>query len=113
MKPIHLEPALKILEPSGKELSPVKERTMYPDQFPILLRERLQGRSVVEVAEYLGIRPGDVHRLLQGQWRPSKEICRRMGLRVVYAITDDSAAAGLPDGSSTGFEETGKRQFRN
>jgi hypothetical protein len=86
MKHPLLDPGLKILEPSGKELSPVKERTMYPAQFPILLRERLQGRSVVEVAEYLGIKPGDVLRLLQGQWRPSKEICRRMGLKIVYAI---------------------------
>ncbi len=61
---------------------------MYPAQFPILLRERLQGKSVAEVAEYLGIPPKDVNRLLAGHWRPTKGICKKMGLKVVYAPVD-------------------------
>ncbi len=61
---------------------------MYPAQFPILLRERLQGKSVAEVAEYLGIPPKDVNRLLAGHWRPTKGICKKMGLNVVYALVD-------------------------
>lgn len=80
----------RILEPSTQELSPVREATMYPAQFPILLRERLQGKSVAEAAEYLGIPPKDVNRLLAGHWRPTKGICKKMGLKVVYALSEQS-----------------------
>ena len=78
----------RILEPSPQKLVPVKEATIYPAQFPILLRERLQGKSVAEVAEVLGIPPNDVNRLLAGHWRPTKGICRKMGLKVVYALVE-------------------------
>jgi len=83
-----LESADRVLEPSAQKLVPVKEATIYAAQFPILLRERLQGKSVAEVAEYLGVPPKDVNRLLAGQWRPTKGICRKMGLKVVYALTE-------------------------
>jgi hypothetical protein len=85
----------RILEPSAQGLSPVKETTIYPAQFPILLRERLQGQSVAEVAEYLGVPPEQVNRLLAGHWRPTKGICRKMGLKVVYALAE-LPAAGNP-----------------
>jgi hypothetical protein len=88
MKRNHEEPSLRVLEPTGKQLAPVRELTIYPSQFPILLRERMRGQSVAEVAEFFGIKPADVIRILEGTWRPSKEICRRMGLKVVYAIAD-------------------------
>jgi hypothetical protein len=78
----------RILEPSSQRLSPVKETTIYPAQFPILLRDRLQGKSVAEVAEYLGVPPEQVTRLLAGHWRPTKGICRKMGLKVVYALAE-------------------------
>lgn len=65
---------------------------MYPAQFPILLRERLQGKSVAEAAEFLGVRPDAVIRLLAGEWRPSKAICNKMGLKVVYALTEPPRA---------------------
>jgi hypothetical protein len=78
----------QILEPSAQRLSPVREATIYPEQFPILLRERLQGKSVAEVAAYLGIPPEQVTRLLAGHWRPTKGICRKMGLKVVYALAE-------------------------
>jgi hypothetical protein len=78
----------RILEPGTQSLSPVKETTIYPAQFPILLRERLQGKSVAEVAEYLGVPPKDVNRLLAGHWRPTKGICQKMGLKVVYALSE-------------------------
>ncbi|MFZ0304897.1 MAG: hypothetical protein WAL75_19550 [Terracidiphilus sp.] len=80
----------RILEPSDQKLAPVREATIYPAQFPILLRERLQGKSVAETAEYLGIPPKDVNRLLAGHWLPTKGICRKMGLKVVYALTEQS-----------------------
>jgi hypothetical protein len=83
-----IERADRILEPSGQKLASVKETTMYPAQFPILLRERLQGKTVAEAAEFLGIPPKDVNRLLGGHWRPSKAICNKMGLKVVYALTE-------------------------
>jgi hypothetical protein len=87
-----VETADRILKPSAQGLSPVKETTIYPAQFPILLRERLQGKSVAEVAEYLGIPPEQVNRLLAGHWRPTKGICRKMGLKVVYALTEQPGA---------------------
>lgn len=88
MKAIHIDPSQRIVEATGKPLSPVKEQTLYPAQFPILLRERMQGRTVAQVAEHLGIRANDVIRMLEGSWRPSKEICRRMGIKTVYAIAE-------------------------
>lgn len=87
-----IETVNRILEPSGQKLAPVTETTMYPAQFPVLLRERLQGKTVTEAADFLGIRPGDVNRLLAGQWRPSKAICNRMGLKMVYALTEPPRA---------------------
>lgn len=78
----------RILEPSPQTLIPVKEATIYPSQFSILLRERLQGKSVAEVAEYLGVPPEQVNRLLAGHWRPTKGICKKMGLKVVYALAE-------------------------
>jgi hypothetical protein len=88
-----VDPSTRILEPSGHSLTPVKEATIYPAQFPILLRERLKGKSVAEVAEYLGVPPGQVNRLLAGHWRPTKGICAKMGLTVVYALAEAPKAA--------------------
>ncbi len=88
MKQLQIDPAQRIVEATGKPLSPVKEQTMDPAQFPILLRERLQGKSVAEATGFLGVRPDAVNRLLADQWRPSKAICRRIGLKVVYALTE-------------------------
>ena|ERR1019366_8111296 len=59
--------------------APVREATIYPTQFPILLRERLQGKSVAEVAEFLDVPPEQVNRLLAGHWRPTKGICKKDG----------------------------------
>lgn len=82
----------RILEPSPQKLAPVRETTIYAAQFPILLRDRLQGKSVAEAAEVLGIPPKDVNRLLAGHWRPTKGICRKMGLKVVYALAEPPGA---------------------
>ena len=78
---------LRRLEPASQKLSPAREATFYPAQFPIFLREQMQGKSILEVAEFFGIPPEQVIRLLAGEWKPSKEICRKMGLKVVYALT--------------------------
>jgi len=82
----------RILEPSGQTLAPVRETTIYPAEFPIPLRERLQGKSVAEAAEVLGVPPEQVNRLLAGHWRPTKGICRKMGLKVVCAMTEQPGA---------------------
>jgi len=87
-----VETADRILESSAQRLSPVRETTIYPAQFPILLRERLQGKSVAEVADFLGVPPEQIHRLLAGHWRPTKGICRKMGLKVVYALTEQPSS---------------------
>jgi hypothetical protein len=78
----------RVLQPSPHKLAPITEITFYPAQFPILLRERMQGRTVGEAAAILEIPVDQFVRLLEGQWKPSKEICRRMGLRPVYAICE-------------------------
>lgn len=71
----------RILEPSAQKLVPVKEAIIYPAQFPILLRERLQGRSVAEVADYLGIPQKDVNRLLAAHKGHLQEDGPKGGLR--------------------------------
>ncbi len=76
-----------VLEPSGGEIMGVAEPTMYPSEFPIFLKRQLQGCTVDEVAQRLEIAPEHVQKLLEGQWRPSKAICKKMGLKAVYAIT--------------------------
>ncbi len=78
----------RTIEPSGQNLAPVKEATIYPTQFPILLRERLQGMTVAEAADFLGILPEQFNRILAGHWRPSKSIREKMGLKVVYALAE-------------------------
>lgn len=86
-----MEIATPILESTGNPLSPVREQTIYPAQFPILLRQRLQGKSIAQAAELLDIPPEHVERLLAGLWRPSKRIRRKMGLEVVYALAEPPA----------------------
>src|ERR1017187_6820424 len=56
---MRVESSNRILEPSAQKPTPVKETTLYPAQFSVLLRERLQGRSVAEVAEF--VRPHSFH----------------------------------------------------
>lgn len=80
----------RIVEASAKPLSAVTETTFYPSQFPILLRDRMQGKSVAEVAEFLGVPTDQVNRLLAGQWQPTKDICKKMGLKVVYALSEQT-----------------------
>jgi hypothetical protein len=95
VKQNRIELSQRILEPGAKQLSPVRETTLYPAQFPILLRERMEGKTIPEAAECLGLPPNQFVRLLEGQWRPSKEICRRMGLKIVYAISDQEDASAI------------------
>ena len=96
MKRIQADPSQMIVEATGKPLSPVKEQTVYPAQFPILLRERMQGRTIAEVADHLGVKVMDAIRLLEGSWRPSKEIRRRMGIKTVYAMAEPPSTATGP-----------------
>lgn len=64
----------------------VTEPTIYPEDFPIFLRCLYPDRTVDQVASILGTSPEHAQRLLEGQWRPSKEIRRRMGIKTVYAL---------------------------
>lgn len=89
--PVPAEP--KVLQPSGKHLMPVKEGTMYPEQFPIWLRERLQGLTHAQAAAQLEIPTEQLERLLDGHWKPSKAICRKIGLKMVYAVTEKRESA--------------------
>jgi hypothetical protein len=92
------------LESSDKALTAVTEPTMYPSDFPILLRERFKGHTAAYVATVLQVPEEHVHKLLDGQWRPTKGICQRMGLKRVYAIAQHGAVSqrstsGSPDAS--------------
>jgi hypothetical protein len=82
-----------VLQPSGRRLTPVKERTVYPEQVPILLRELLQGQTIREAAESLGIDCDVLVRVLEGSWRPPKSLRERLGLRIAYVVPEDLTEA--------------------
>jgi hypothetical protein len=50
-----IQGANRTLTPSPQRLTPVKESTLYPEQFPILLRERMQGMTITDAADALEI----------------------------------------------------------
>jgi hypothetical protein len=77
-----------IVELSGRAISPVTDPLMYASDFPIFLRQRMRGKTVDEVAGLLDVPAEHVLKLLGGEWRPTKAICKKMGLRMVYAVTD-------------------------
>ncbi len=44
---------------------------------------------MAEVADLLSVPPAQVVKLLAaGHWKPTKDICRKMGLKVVYALSE-------------------------
>jgi hypothetical protein len=80
-----------VIEPSEKKLDEVTEPTIYPAQFSILFRERMQGQTIEQAAAQLQVSPQFVERIVEGTWRPSEAICKKMGLKVVYAISEPPA----------------------
>ena len=52
-----------------------------------------QGKSVGEVSDILNIAPEHVVKLLAGEWKPTKDICRKMGLKVAYALIEKTPSA--------------------
>ena|ERR1035441_1212324 len=75
-----------VLEYDGSQLTRVAEPTMYPSEFPVFLRKQLEGRTVTEAASLLEISPVHVRKLLDGHWRPSRQLCRKLGLKTVYTV---------------------------
>jgi hypothetical protein len=88
-----IDSADAVLQPTGRRLTPVKERTVYPEQFPILLREILQGQTIREAADSLGIDCDVLVRVLDGSWRPPKSLRERLGLRIAYIVPKDLTEA--------------------
>jgi hypothetical protein len=103
MKKKHVQDFSAILEPAG-QLAPVQGVTFDPEQFPVFLRDRLQGKTIAEAADFLGITPKDCTRLIAGQWRPSERICRLMGLRVAYTACRPVAEPSVTPGARVRLE---------
>jgi hypothetical protein len=91
MKPVQIDLSEKVIQPSGNHLVPVREATIYPAQASHYLRDQLQGQSVVEAAGRLGVKASDLVRMLDGTWKPTKDVCQKLGLTMVYAITEAPA----------------------
>lgn len=77
-----------LIESTDEELPRVIETTMYQCDFPIYLRRRFQGCTLAELAIALKVPESHASRYLDGQWRPSKAVCRLLGLKTVYAFSD-------------------------
>ena len=82
----HLNSLERIIEPGEAHLSPVKEATIYPTQTADYLHNKMQGKTVEEAAKALGIKVPELVQILDRRWRPSKLVCERLGLKVVYAL---------------------------
>lgn len=78
----------QLLKASAQPLRPVVETTFYPSDFPAFLRKRMDGKTLPEVAAELEVPLKDFLRLLNGDWRPGKRVCKKLRLKVVYAIDD-------------------------
>jgi hypothetical protein len=76
-----------VVEAGDRNLTLVVETTMYEYDFPIFLRERFEGSTIAELAAVLGVPESHAPRFLSGQWRPTKAMCKRLGLKTVYAVT--------------------------
>jgi hypothetical protein len=78
-----------ILKPDKKRLKPVTEAVFYQADFPTFLKERFEGRSVADVATDLDVDEIVVVNVLNGLWRPTKNMVLSLGLKTVYAISGE------------------------
>jgi hypothetical protein len=62
--------------------------TINPEDFPAFLRSRMGSVSVKDFAAGWGMTPALVYALLSGKRDPSKDILKRLGLEVVYAVRE-------------------------
>lgn len=76
------------IQPPTKPLSPVRDTAIYPRQVSILLAQRLQGKSLFEGAVLLGVSPELLHKVLRGQWNPTASICKQLGLKPAYVLSE-------------------------
>jgi DNA-binding XRE family transcriptional regulator len=67
---------------------------MYPRDFPVFLQQRMRGKTADEMAAFLGVSDEYMQRLAAGHWHPSRHICRKLGLKVVYEITGEAGDRG-------------------
>ena len=91
-KPSHLwgidAASRRVVQPAEQPLPSVTEITIYPQDFTRFLRDRMQGKTLEEVAEILRVPPKEAKLYLQGNWRPTQGLLQRLGLMVVYAASD-------------------------
>jgi hypothetical protein len=80
-----------ILKTNGKRFAAVHEPTIYPSEVAALVRERMSGSSVSESARLLGVSDEYLIEVLEGRWRPNRQLRKKLGLRTVYAIMETSS----------------------
>ena len=78
----------RVINATAKPLRPVTETAIYPGELWKFLNQHLAGRTVGEVAALLDVSEHEVQRLLDGRWRPGKNICDKLGVMIVYAIPE-------------------------
>ena len=79
--------AQDVLTRADCDITQVRETTIYSSEIPILLRQIFQGRTVEQAADYLNIPFEQMQLMLEGRWRPTKAICKRLGLKVAYTLS--------------------------
>ena len=69
------------------------EDIFYQVDFPIFLKEKFEGCTVADVAKLLDVDEQVVVNVLEGLWRPTKDMVLKLGLKTVYAISGESEAS--------------------
>jgi plasmid maintenance system antidote protein VapI len=76
-----------VINAPAKPLRPITETAIYPGELWKFLNQQLAGKTLGEVAMVLDVSEHEVQRLLDGRWRPGKEICEKLGVMIVYAVS--------------------------
>ena len=72
--------------PADEPLSPILDTVFDPSEFGVFLRQRMEGKTIGQVTAHLGVSENYLAKMLEGKWRPTKAVCRRLGLRIAYVV---------------------------
>lgn len=85
------------IRPALKKPQPIKGQLFYREDFGVFLREQFEGWTVEELAAEFDVPSEQVRKWISGEWGPDKQICRKLGLRVVYALEESpKRSADIP-----------------